>query len=458
MELKFDYSESGRVINLRFEGLTGCEQVSSVKEALNVMQIKNPAIAFTQDVRAGLFDSMPEQAFEQMLGDVGRVARLWRNLEEQTDKPTRQQINPLALLLNAMETIITPPASRPERQRYLYRSDMLEDVLDSRIEALLRNRPEIVLNRVAVERRHIGDSGSATLLALAAELADFSRERGYPMGFRGLFGNLYLAHLLGIAALDPMELGLRWAGCLGWSGSRQLELNLNVAPELLPELHARLEELLLPECTLQKDSKAQGKYILIPEGGGGSNPTHRYLSISLCPHSLFSQLGRAQRQSEIHPQAEDIFSAELISSSYRADTALPALHNLEGFRELCQERRPRTFPELVRLMGVCLQGRQRLEELSHLGNSAYDCLIGTREDVYDLLVEHGIGADDAFILMEQVGRGGGLTAKGRALLDEQGIPDKVRSAIESTGYLYPRGQCADYLYRELSLLWYRQGI
>lgn len=100
----------------------------------------------------------------------------------------------------------------------LYRDSQMEQELRGKIDAAANERhggavPADVQERIAAEKQHIFGSGHGTLLAVAAKLAEFSESRGCPVGFRGLTGNLYLSHILGLAAVDPMELGLRWAGC-----------------------------------------------------------------------------------------------------------------------------------------------------------------------------------------------------------------------------------------------------
>ena len=96
---------------------------------------------------------------------------------------------------------------------YYYRNTQMEhdliDKIDDRVNKRFNgNVPPNIQKRVAAERGHILDNGSCTLLAVVASLAEFSAAHGYSVGIRDLIGNLYIAHLLGIAVNDPMELGL----------------------------------------------------------------------------------------------------------------------------------------------------------------------------------------------------------------------------------------------------------
>lgn len=78
--------------------------------------------------------------------------------------------------------------------------------------------PVDVQERIATEKQHIFGSGHGTLLAVAAKLAEFSESRGCPVGFRGLTGNLYLSHLLGLAAVDPRSWGSAGRAAWAWMG------------------------------------------------------------------------------------------------------------------------------------------------------------------------------------------------------------------------------------------------
>lgn len=53
MDMIFDFDSRQGLTNVRFDGLTGCEEVTSVKQALNLMKIRNPAVTFSEAVHNG---------------------------------------------------------------------------------------------------------------------------------------------------------------------------------------------------------------------------------------------------------------------------------------------------------------------------------------------------------------------------------------------------------------------
>lgn len=106
MELLYEMRKDGSVVNARFEGLSGCERVTSVKQALNMLKVQNPAVGFTKAVKAGMYDNVSDEEYERMLSAVERISLLWHyDGDEPADKSTRSEMNVLMLLANAIEMI-----------------------------------------------------------------------------------------------------------------------------------------------------------------------------------------------------------------------------------------------------------------------------------------------------------------------------------------------------------------
>lgn len=316
----------------------------------------------------------------------------------------------------------------------LYRDSQLEQELRGKIHEIANERhggavPADVQERIAVEERHIFGNGHGTLLAVAAKLAEFSESRGCPVGFRGLTGNLYLSYLLGLAAVDPMELGLRWEGCLGLDGTRAPQFTLNVAGGLLEEMTAYLGELL-----------------------PGYDPGAERPAIRLCPHALMDRVWEARRAGSV-PAGKTGFNRDLIRQAYRDDAAgIPVLGDLDGFQDLAHRLDPESFSDLVKIMGLALAPEIRFQADRLAGQpDRFQRLVGTREDVYDLCARHGVGEDDAFQAMRQVSHGR-LSPEYKDMLAAWGLPGVFLEALDAAEYLYPRGQCADYMYWALALL------
>lgn len=337
---------------------------------------------------------------------------------------------------------------------YLHRDTRMErDLLDKINVAANKHYggdvPPDAKERIATETRHIIDSGSGTRLAVAAAMAEYSASHGYPVGVRGLVGNLLVSHLLGIAALDPLELGLPWEGFLGPDGSRMQEITLNIAPELLNGLRAHLRELF-PDCDILFGPGVPSKRtVIVPRATGPYDPDSEYLSITLCPHELMSLAGEVRRRAGGLAD----FGEDLIVSAYRTDVdGIPVLGDLDGFQDLANLLEPKSFLDLVKIMGLCLAWKLQFQAYKiPLLPDKFDHLIGTREDIYDTCLRHGVTKDDAFSIMQQAIRGK-LSPEHRAMLAAKGVSATFLETLDKADYLYPRGQCADYLYWALMLL------
>ncbi len=105
MELVFDFDEGCSMTSVRFDGLDGCEPVTSVKEALGMMKIKNPAVSFSYDAMNGLYNDVSDEEYQQMLDTVKCVSSLWQHKDAPEGSSAQYEMNVLTLLSNAIELV-----------------------------------------------------------------------------------------------------------------------------------------------------------------------------------------------------------------------------------------------------------------------------------------------------------------------------------------------------------------
>jgi hypothetical protein len=105
MNMVFSFGDCSSLEGVRFDGLTGREYVISTKDALNVMRVRNPAIAFSQDTDAGAYDEVPDEDYEQMHHMVDAIKELWRYPGELGESGVQDEMNILMLLANAIELV-----------------------------------------------------------------------------------------------------------------------------------------------------------------------------------------------------------------------------------------------------------------------------------------------------------------------------------------------------------------
>ena len=103
MVMEFGYRKDGSLKNITFQGLNGSEFTGNAKSALELLKIENPVRVFMERVKAGEFDTMPEDEYQQVLSAVEFVASLWRYPDAKDGEPNQGEMNVLMLLANAIE-------------------------------------------------------------------------------------------------------------------------------------------------------------------------------------------------------------------------------------------------------------------------------------------------------------------------------------------------------------------
>lgn len=64
MELLFDFEQRQGIANAHFEGLDGTESVTSVKDALRLLKIRNPAVNFANAAKHGAYDDVSDAEYK----------------------------------------------------------------------------------------------------------------------------------------------------------------------------------------------------------------------------------------------------------------------------------------------------------------------------------------------------------------------------------------------------------
>ncbi|MDI9471092.1 MAG: PolC-type DNA polymerase III [Bacillota bacterium] len=127
-------------------------------------------------------------------------------------------------------------------------------------------------------------------------------------------------------------------------------------------------------------------------------------------------------------------------------------------REMIREARPRSFYDLVQLMG-----------LSHgtdvwLGNArelilddgfALSDVIGCRDGIMTTLMQKGVDSAAAFDIMEKVRKGRGLTPEQAELMRRHGVEDWYIESCRKIKYLFPKAHAAAYSISAMRLGWFK---
>ena len=105
MDLIFDFDCRQGITNVRFDGLDGSEEVTSVKEALGMLKIRNPVITFAEAASDGTYDNTADTEYTKMLETVKYISTFWRYPGEPKESLLEYEMNPLMVLASAIEAL-----------------------------------------------------------------------------------------------------------------------------------------------------------------------------------------------------------------------------------------------------------------------------------------------------------------------------------------------------------------
>lgn len=105
MKMAYRFDKDYSVTDILFRGLDGREQVTSTKEALQLMRIRNPSVDFIADVKKGVYNNLSDEDYQKALDTIQCLQGLWRAPGEPADAKTEYEMNPLVLLSNAIQVI-----------------------------------------------------------------------------------------------------------------------------------------------------------------------------------------------------------------------------------------------------------------------------------------------------------------------------------------------------------------
>ena len=107
MDMVFDFDQRQGLASVGFHGLDGTESVTSIKDALRLLKIRNPAVNFANAVKHGAYNDEPDAEYKRMLDTITFISELWRYPDSPAEAKTAYEMNALMLLANAIEALST---------------------------------------------------------------------------------------------------------------------------------------------------------------------------------------------------------------------------------------------------------------------------------------------------------------------------------------------------------------
>ncbi|MGI6542139.1 MAG: PolC-type DNA polymerase III [Limnochordia bacterium] len=126
--------------------------------------------------------------------------------------------------------------------------------------------------------------------------------------------------------------------------------------------------------------------------------------------------------------------------------ALPEF-NTSLLRQMLEDTRPKTFADLVRIMGLShgtLVWIGNQQDLVRNKTITLSETIACRDDILEYLVRKGMEAQRAFKIMEQVRKGRGLTEEDEQLMRDHNVPAWYIETCKKITYMFPKAHAAAY--------------
>ena len=105
MKLSYQVKEDFTLQDVGFTGCSGLEPVNNVKEALEVLRLENPAVAFTEAAKAGKFNDMDDLDYRWLLSSIKCISGLFHYPDAPSDGKAEARMNVLTLLDNAIQEL-----------------------------------------------------------------------------------------------------------------------------------------------------------------------------------------------------------------------------------------------------------------------------------------------------------------------------------------------------------------
>ena len=133
--------------------------------------------------------------------------------------------------------------------------------------------------------------------------------------------------------------------------------------------------------------------------------------------------------------------------------------NTTFLRHIHEEVRPKTFYELIKIMGlshgkdVWLNNAQDL--ISSGAASSLSEVICCRDDIMLSLIHRGMDKALAFSITEKVRKGRPLSEEDEKAIEKAGMPDWYVDSCKKITYLFPKAHAAAYVFMAVRLAYFK---
>jgi len=127
-------------------------------------------------------------------------------------------------------------------------------------------------------------------------------------------------------------------------------------------------------------------------------------------------------------------------------------------RQMLVDTQPKTFSDLVRISGLSHGTDVWLNNAQYFIKEGYttlrDC-ISTRDDIMVYLIYQGLPEKDAFVIMEKVRKGKGLSPENEEQMREHKVPEWYIESCKKIKYMFPKGHAVAYCMMAVRIAYFK---
>lgn len=353
-----------------------------------------------------------------------------------------------------------------------------------------------ILNRLSDERKNyleeelnnVIKNNQAIRLLIAYDIVMYLKKKNYSYTFRGNIDSSYIAYELDISNVDCYELNIIPEQCYGFDYNYNYSICFNVGGKaqnkVLKFIDRTYGDRLFRQYSVFSDGNVSLNMInrlyvidntktyktkTIYQDGIGykclkaediSNDDN-IIKIIPCGHNQNDLIDDTLRLIKKHKNKNinydnfksledksDIINQLLKHSKFNIDKLYCFEFSNNDINELIMNLKPNTYEDLVKICS--LHHSTGAWENNQDESLDLSCIIATRDDVYDYLINNKFNKEEAFNISERV-RKGKFKEMSASLSDR--LPSSFINICSKISYLFPRGHFAAYINQDMFIMY-----